>query len=104
MRVGNYVNSLKKVFASNPNTQYEHGLNTWWPVSGADIRKDFIRSIHARINDKANEGWRNGDTISETEERRDAKALHDWLQHRIICRRLTSKRLQKRFGHLLFEG
>jgi hypothetical protein len=50
--VASYVKAWKLAIA-NPNRKFSHGLNTWWPQTGAAIRKEFLRGVHDRINLKA---------------------------------------------------
>lgn len=33
-----------------PDEEFKHGLCTWWPQKGKDIRKDFIEGMMDRIN------------------------------------------------------
>ena len=44
-----YVKAVKTARA-NPTITFRHGLNGWWPVTGADVVAEFRRSIHDRIN------------------------------------------------------
>ncbi len=45
-----YVRGVKHAIAS-PGTTFKHGLTTWWPTTGAEIRSQFRRGMHERIND-----------------------------------------------------
>lgn len=47
--VGAYVAAVKMAKA-NPERQFKHGLTTWWPVSGAEIVKQFRDGMMDRIN------------------------------------------------------
>lgn len=47
--LGVYVRGIKKAIA-NPRAEFKHGLDTWWPVTGAEIREEFLASVHDRIN------------------------------------------------------
>ena len=47
--MGSYVAGVKAAIA-NPDAEFKHGLTTWWPVTGAEIRRQFRASIHDRIN------------------------------------------------------
>ena len=46
--VGAYVQAVKTAKA-NPDAQFDHGLTTWWPVTGAEIMRQFRRGMHDRI-------------------------------------------------------
>ena len=100
--ISSYIQAIKTAKA-NPERMFNEGLCQWWPVNGAQIYRDYLKSINERINNRAGESWRNYKTQDEIEEERDSRSLCDWLQKRIICRRLNSPRLQKRFEHLLFK-
>lgn len=45
-----YVAAVRHAIA-HPTTEYKHGLTTWWPTTGAEIRKQFRRSMNDRINE-----------------------------------------------------
>lgn len=47
--LGVYVKGVKAAL-EQPETEFKHGLTTWWPTTGAEIRRQFLRSIHDRIN------------------------------------------------------
>lgn len=36
--LGVYVRAIKKAIAE-PETEFAHGLTTWWPTTGAEIRR-----------------------------------------------------------------
>jgi hypothetical protein len=38
---------------SSPDIEFKHGLTTWWPTTGKEIRKQFLAGIHDRINSKS---------------------------------------------------
>ena len=44
-----YVQGVKEAI-QNPDTMFHHGLTTWWPVTGAEIRRQFRDSVHDRMN------------------------------------------------------
>jgi hypothetical protein len=52
MRVtlGAYVRAVRRAIA-HPNEEFNHGLTTWWPCKGRDIRKQFLEGVHDRINE-----------------------------------------------------
>lgn len=47
--IGAYVKGIKEAIA-NPDAEFKHGLTCWWSCTGAEIRKQFRRGIHDRIN------------------------------------------------------
>ena len=44
-----YVAAVKLAKA-NPETEFKTGLDTWWPTTGAEIRRQYRRAVHDRIN------------------------------------------------------
>lgn len=46
-----YLAAVKHAIA-NPTAEYKHGLTSWWTTSGAEIRRQFLEGVHARINDR----------------------------------------------------
>lgn len=44
----NYVSAIK-VAKENPDLMFRHGLTTWWPVTGAEILRQFRAGMHDRI-------------------------------------------------------
>ena len=97
-----YTAQLKAVFAADPAIEYSHGLTTWWPVTGADIRREFRQSIHERINTRGGQDWRNQTTEREHAARRDCRAIRARVTERVIVRRLETPALNRRFAHLLY--
>ena len=49
VRLRAYVEAVKLAKA-NPDTTFQHGLDTWWPTTGAQIRPQYRRAVHERIN------------------------------------------------------
>ena len=47
--LGVYVEGVKTAL-EQPETEFKHGLTTWWPTTGKEIRRQFLQSIHERIN------------------------------------------------------
>ena len=47
--LGQYVKAVKLAI-ENPEIEFKHGLTTWWPVKGKEIRQQFRWGIHDRIN------------------------------------------------------
>ncbi len=39
-----------KLAKEHPNDMFSHGLTTWWPVTGAEILRQFREGMHDRIN------------------------------------------------------
>lgn len=48
--LGIYVQGVRAAKA-NPSKEFKHGLTTWWPTTGAEIMRQFLASVHHRIND-----------------------------------------------------
>ncbi len=48
--LGVYVRGVRAAKAS-PSQEFKHGLTTWWPTTGAEIMRQFLRGVHDRIND-----------------------------------------------------
>lgn len=71
--------------------------------TGARIKLEYRQALHRRINQRGGEEWRNHPVKGETDMYRDQYNLHNWLQKRIICRRLNTPKLQRRFAHLLWK-
>ena len=47
--LGTYLTGIKAAIA-NPDAEFSHGLTCWSSCTGAEIRKQFRRGIHNRIN------------------------------------------------------
>tara|TARA_Y100000034_G_scaffold120482_1_gene163443 strand:+ start:76 stop:300 length:225 start_codon:yes stop_codon:yes gene_type:complete len=47
--LGTYIAGVKHAL-DNPDLEYKHGLTTWTPTTGSEIRQQFRDSIHDRIN------------------------------------------------------
>ena len=47
--LGEYVKAVKIAIAS-PQMTFKRGLTCWWPVSGAEIRRQFMTGVMDRIN------------------------------------------------------
>lgn len=45
-----YYIAAIKLAANNPEVEFTHGLTTWWPTLGKEIMKQFVASVHDRIN------------------------------------------------------
>lgn len=45
----NYVVAIKTAKA-NPDTEFKHGLTTWWPTTGKEIVRQFRKGMNDRIN------------------------------------------------------
>lgn len=74
-------------------------------LDAAEWKREKERALDARINAKGGiEGrGRKWSWEYQTDLMRDARALHDWLQKRIIVRRLNTPALNARFKHLLYK-
>jgi hypothetical protein len=97
-----YVAMLKVVFENDPDTEYIHGLTTWWPASGHQIRREFRQSMHERINTRGGQDWRNYITAEEISEKSDCQAIRAHFSQRVIIRRFDTPSLNRRFAHLLY--
>lgn len=47
--LANYVAVIKCAIA-HPDHEFKHGLTTWWPTTGAEIRRQFRRGMQDRIS------------------------------------------------------
>lgn len=47
--LGIYVQGVKAAIAQ-PDVEFKTGLSTWWSTTGAEIRRQFLKSVHDRIN------------------------------------------------------
>lgn len=47
--LASYVETVKYAKA-NPEVIFRHGLDGWWPITGAELFQEFRRSINHRIN------------------------------------------------------
>ena len=54
--LGSYVKAVK-LAKCHPNQKFKHGLCSWWPTTGQEIYRDFIRGLHDRINIRGNVRW-----------------------------------------------
>jgi hypothetical protein len=45
-----YVRAIRLAKA-NPETEFKHGLTTWWPTTGAEIMRQFWKGVEDRINE-----------------------------------------------------
>ena len=46
-----YVAAIKKVKTLPLDTMFPYGLTSWWPTTGAEVLRQFMAGVHARIND-----------------------------------------------------
>lgn len=44
-----YVSAIR-IAKANPTKTFKCGLTCWWPCTGAEIRAQFMRGLHERIN------------------------------------------------------
>ena len=47
--IGQYVTAVKYAM-ENPGATFKQGLTTWWPVTGAEIVRQFHDGVFDRIN------------------------------------------------------
>ncbi len=47
--IGQYVKAVKSAI-HNPDLEYKTGITTRWPTKGREIRAQFMRGVHDRIN------------------------------------------------------
>ena len=47
--LGAYVQGVKLAIA-NPGAEFKTGLTSWWPTTGAEVRRQFMRGVMDRIN------------------------------------------------------
>lgn len=48
VRIGRYV-AFVVAAKKSPDAEFKHGLDCWWPVTGAEIVKQFRAAMHDRI-------------------------------------------------------
>ena len=63
---------------------------------GCTLARHQRLGIHAVINARAGQQWRNFDTIQDIEMQRDARRLRDWLSLRIRFYRFGSRCFRRR--------
>ena len=51
--IGQYVQAVKKA-KENPDAEFRHTLETWWPGTGREVVQQFRKGIHDRINKHLN--------------------------------------------------
>ena len=49
--LGKYLIGIRHAMR-HPDTEYKHGLTTWWTTTGREIRRQFRDGIHDRINQR----------------------------------------------------
>jgi len=100
-QAGKYVRAWRKAKSLNPEQKYF--IDKSRCATGEELQREFLTALQRRINARGDQEWRNIITQAEVELYRDQQDLHNWLQRRIICRRLRTPKLQKRFASLLFQ-
>jgi hypothetical protein len=91
--VANYIKAIR--FAkSHPEQMFNEGLCQWFPVSGKEIYRDYVKSIYERMWTKGGQSWRNEITEKERQEERDARKLNG----RFVIHQLESKSAKMRFS------
>ncbi len=48
--LGQYIKAVKAAKAQ-PDTEFKHGLTTWWPTTGEEIVRQFRKGMNERISD-----------------------------------------------------
>lgn len=99
--LASYVAGIRAAIA-HPGATFKHGLTTWWPVCGADIRREFLAGVHDRINRHA-PGYGKGRKWSQEWQADTMRAARDLNTPRLVIRRLP-RDLRARFGHRLAEA
>ncbi len=49
--IGQYCKAVK-LAKENPDREFKYTLETWWPGTGKEIVKQFMKGVHDRINSK----------------------------------------------------
>lgn len=44
-----YIDAIRTA-KENPDYEFRTGLTTWWPTTGREIVRQFVRGVHDRIN------------------------------------------------------
>ena len=44
-----YVAAIRMA-KQHPDSEFKHGLTTWWPTKGSDIVRQFVADMNERIN------------------------------------------------------
>lgn len=47
--LGAYVRAVRRAKA-NPDLEFAHGLDCWWPCTGREVVRQFRKAMHARIS------------------------------------------------------
>ena len=86
--IGAYVQGVKAAIA-NPDAEFKHGLTCWWSCTGAEIRQQFRRSIHDKINQGIpciERGMRRCDSCGElTPEREIEEVATPFVESEALC-------------------
>lgn len=93
-----YVAAVKRAKAE-PSTTFRAGLETWWPTAGLEVRGQFNRALHARINSRI-PGYDVGRKWQPQWQADAMRAAHDVNTPRLAIRWLPSD-LRARFAHRL---
>jgi hypothetical protein len=99
--LGVYVAGVRAAIA-HPGRTFRHGLTTWWPVTGADVRREFMDGVHDRINRHV-PGYGKGRKWSAEWQAEARRAAHDVNTPRLAIRWLP-RDLRSRLAHRLTEA
>jgi len=47
--LGQYVKAVKMAKA-NPDVIFPRGITSWWPTTGTEVMRQFMRGVHDRIS------------------------------------------------------
>ncbi|QNP78370.1 hypothetical protein [Agrobacterium tumefaciens] len=97
-----YVQGVRQAIAS-PAQTFKHGLTTWWPVTGADIRREFRHGITERIN-RHLPGYGVGRKYSDDWQRSASRVAGNLNGQRILTMiNQCPKELRRRLSHRLYR-
>lgn len=78
-----------------------------YPIPSGCTRARFDRlGIHARVNARGGQQWRNDDTQEEIEMQRDARSIRDRISSRVRFYQFSSRHFRRRqpqLSHLLSD-
>ena len=86
--IGIYVQAVKFAIA-NPTAEFKHGLTCWWSCTGVEVRQQFRRGMHDRINEAIpyiDRGQRLCDSCGTMTPERDIKEVPTpFLESEALC-------------------
>lgn len=98
--MGAYVAGIRAAIAS-PGVTFRHGLTTWWPVTGEDVRQEFLAGVHDRINRHV-PGFGRGRKWAQEWQADATRTARDVNTPRLVIRWLP-RDLRARLSHRLAE-